>query len=293
MARSRAPRSPRAAPVRGRTLAELPEPAWPPVLDLRYLGWGTAGPLAHTSDDGEGAEEAHRFDGLEEHSYAPGPPVGGGGFYFGLAQPGAGARRGVRPRSRNRLHLATSDAGLDGGDAAVHPDVDPNVPDDTPGPGEYDTPRWPEGAPLANLRAADSAALGGRARAPCKRDIRSPAGFSFGGGHSRVSAQPWRQQPRAQQLAEAALKNARSRHGGALASLVPGARYSVLHAHPATARPQTAGGPPVAPPGAEPSAQRGAAGLAFVGGSPGGGGRVGGRGGRFGNTGGRSAWSDE
>ncbi|KAJ1624099.1 hypothetical protein T492DRAFT_277318 [Pavlovales sp. CCMP2436] len=122
-----------AAPlVSGRALAELPAPSWPPQLDFRYLGYGDAGPYAGDMGGGED-DVAFRFDGFEDHSYAPGPPIAGGGFVFGFAPVPENAPYGTHPRSRNRLRLASGGGGLDGGSDVIHPDSDPYAPDDTPG----------------------------------------------------------------------------------------------------------------------------------------------------------------
>lgn len=246
--RARSPSPPRVALqpdfplVSGRQLAELPAPAWPPCLDFRYLGYGDAGPYC-----GRGAGLAHRFDGIADHMYTPGPAVGGGGFVFGHAEPPAWAPHGTPPRSRNQLRLASSSAGLDDGSSAIHPDADPNVADDGPGPGEYDVPRWPEtensgrglalAAQAAHLSERDPHAYGDTSS--YWASVRSK-GLTFGGGPSRV-AETWRQLPRQQHLLEARMKNTRSRSGGPFDALLPHAEHSVMHSRHSTARRHPAG----------------------------------------------------
>ncbi|KAG8457673.1 hypothetical protein KFE25_001459 [Diacronema lutheri] len=249
-----------AAPlVSGRRLAELPPPAWPPSLDFRYIGYGDAGPYALGGGVDADADVAFRFDGLDDHTYVPGPLVGGGGFVFGYAELSTDAPRGVRPRSRNRLRLASGGGGLDGGSSAIHPDADPFAPDDTPGPGAYDTPRWPEGSSVGHgsmlgarvaLRAdadplvADASTPGPGAYSPRERSTLgraklgpgSVSGFSFGRESSRASAEPWRQAPQGVHEREVHMKNVRCRSGGPFALIAPSARHSALHARNSSAR---------------------------------------------------------
>lgn len=246
---------PRGAPVVGRALADLPHPSWPPALDFRFLGYGRAGAFAHTADDElYDPAEAFRFDGLDDHEYdAPGPPVGGGGFAFGTD-----ARTG---RSRNRRRLPTSSAGLDGGDGAIHPDVDPYAPDDGPGPGEYSPPRWPDPrahrvgsaavlgcAPEEGARRPSSArpASPGPAayrlarefspREPAPGHVPARARYSPGAGGVRwgtselARGRPaFRQPSRRQAELDAHMKNARARHDGAFRGLRPRVRPSWMH----------------------------------------------------------------
>lgn len=70
---------PRGSRVVGRGLAELPEPAWPPALDYRYLGYGGVGPWA----------------GYVDPDNPPGPTTAGGGFFFDV-NPHTGLSRNHR-----------------------------------------------------------------------------------------------------------------------------------------------------------------------------------------------------
>lgn len=243
--------------VHGRHLADIPPPSWPPRLDFRYLGYGDAGPYVPADERGQGGfDAAFRFDGLDDHAYALGPPIGGGGYKFGCANPTA---RGERPRSRNRLRLASGGGGLDGGSEAVHPDCDPNVPDDGPGPGEYSTPRWPEGPGYGGrgttFHRGDTAGAGPDRRAtrgsaaregPGPADYETAAaiarfrasyagagGARFGGaGAAKGSAPAWRQKPRGVHDLESAMGNARARSGGPFGALTPAVTSSVMHGRP-------------------------------------------------------------